>query len=277
MADAMSGDRAGAHRVILVGCGNMGSALLAGWLARGMAPAAIHVVEPDPRRRAHIAAGVACSDDAGGVAHVADVIVLAVKPQLLAEVAPAFAHHADAGSLILSIAAGRTLAALARWLGARASIVRAMPNMPAAIGRGISVAVANPIVDGTQRRLAGELLAATGEVAWVEDEALIDAVTAVSGSGPAYVFLLAECLADAGVEVGLPPALAARLARATVAGAGELLARTDEPAAELRRRVTSPGGTTAAALEVLMSADGLAALLGEAVRRAAARAGALAD
>jgi pyrroline-5-carboxylate reductase len=277
MTDEASGDRGGARRIVLVGCGNMGNALLAGWLARGIAPARVHVVEPDPRRRAQIAAGIACSDDAGGVEAVAEAIVLAVKPQLLADVAPAYARHADAGSLILSIAAGRTLAALAAWLGARAPIVRAMPNMPAAIGRGISVAVANPFVDAAQRRLADELLAAAGEVAWVEDEALIDAVTAVSGSGPAYVFLLAECLADAGVEVGLPPPLAARLARATVAGAGELLARADEPAAELRRRVTSPGGTTAAALEVLMAADGLAPLLGAAVRRAAERARALAD
>ena len=201
-----------------------------------------------------------------------DAIVLAVKPQVLATVASLYAGHAARGSLILSIAAGRTLAAVASWLGEDAPIVRAMPNTPAAVGRGISVAVGNARVDAAQRRLADELLAAAGEVAWVDDEALIDAVTAVSGSGPAYVFLLAEYLADAGTKAGLPAALAARLARATVAGAGELLHRSDEPAAELRRRVTSPGGTTEAALDVLMAADGLAPLLCEAVRRAAARA-----
>ena len=272
MTEESPGARGGGCRIVLVGCGNMGGALLAGWLARGIAPEAIHVVEPNPRRRESLAPGIACSDDAEAVPAAVDAILLAVKPQLMAEVAPGYARHAEGGSLILSIAAGRTLAALAAWLGERAPIVRAMPNTPAAIGRGISVAVANALVNAAQRRLAGELLAAAGEVAWIDDETLLDAVTAVSWSGPAYVFLLAECLADAGTAAGLPPALAARLARATVAGAGELLHRSDEPASELRRRVTSPGGTTEAALDVLMAADGLAALLGEAVRRATARA-----
>ncbi len=272
MTERPVADRRPNSRIVLVGCGNMGGALLAGWLSRGMAPSSIHVVEPDPVCRARIPADIARSDDAGPVPAAADAIVLAVKPQALAEVAPGYTRYAERGCLILSIAAGRTISALAVWLGDRAAIVRAMPNTPAAIGRGISVAVANAVVDAAQRRLAGELLAAVGEVAWVEDEALIDAVTAVSGSGPAYVFFLAECLAAAGAAAGLPADLAERLARATVAGAGELLHRSDEPAAELRRRVTSPGGTTEAALDVLMAADGLAPLLAEAVRRAAARA-----
>lgn len=279
LTEGTSGDGGPAGRsprIVLVGCGNMGGALLTGWLTRGEPAAAIHVVEPDPSRRAQLPTAIPCSDVADQVPAEAGAIVLAVKPQLLAEVAPGYARHAKAGSLILSIAAGRTLASLAGWLGDQAPIVRAMPNMPAAIGRGISVAVANPFVDAAQRRLAEELLAAAGEVAWVDDEDMIDAVTAVSGSGPAYVFLLAECLAAAGTEAGLPPALAERLARTTVAGAGELLHRSAEPAAELRRRVTSPGGTTEAALAVLMAEKALPALLGEAVRRAAARARALA-
>ncbi|MFO1129652.1 MAG: pyrroline-5-carboxylate reductase [Rhodospirillales bacterium] len=262
--------------IILVGCGNMGGALLAGWLDRGIPPASVHVVEPAIGHLGRLPAGVGSSADAAAAPAVADAVVLAVKPQLLADVAPAYADRARGGSLILSIAAGRTLASLAGWLGAGTAIVRAMPNTPAAIGRGISVAVASAGVDPGQRRLADELLAAAGEVAWVDDEALIDAVTAVSGSGPAYVFLLAECLTDAGIEVGLSPALAARLARATVAGAGELLHRAEEPAAELRRRVTSPGGTTEAALAVLMAADGLAPLFIRAVAAAAARARTLA-
>ncbi|MFO1152882.1 MAG: pyrroline-5-carboxylate reductase [Rhodospirillales bacterium] len=264
--------RTTAGPIILVGCGNMGGALLTGWLARGIAPAAICVVDPDPGRRELLPEGVHWSADAEALPATAEAIVLAVKPQLLAQAAPAYAGLAGRGALVLSIAAGRTLAALAACVGERAAIVRAMPNTPAAIGRGISVAVANPFVDAAQRRLADELLAAAGEVAWVDDEALIDAVTAVSGSGPAYVFLLCECLTEAGIDAGLPAHLAARLARATVAGAGELLHRADEPPAELRRRVTSPGGTTEAALKVLMADDGLAPLLAAAVRRAAARA-----
>jgi pyrroline-5-carboxylate reductase len=171
--------------------------------------------------------------------------------------------------------AGRTLRFIAGALGCRCAMVRAMPNTPAAIGRGITVAVprdANP----AQRALADRLLAATGAVEWVEDEALMDAVTAVSGSGPAYVFLLAEALAEAGVAAGLPPALAARLARETVAGSGELLHQAQLDAADLRRNVTSPGGTTAAALDVLMGPDGLAPLMQRAVAAATARSRALA-
>jgi pyrroline-5-carboxylate reductase len=258
--------------IVLVGCGNMGRALLAGWLAAGLEPASVHVVEPDAGSRGRLPVGVVAHPEPEPLPVTASAVVLAVKPQQMAAVAPRYRRLAEAGALVLSIAAGRTLAAIADWVGGGGALVRAMPNTPASIGRGISVACAGPDIAADQRRLADWLLAAAGEVAWVEDEALLDAVTAVSGSGPAYVFLLAECLAEAGIAAGLPPALAERLARATVAGAGELLHQSTEAPAVLRRRVTSPGGTTAAALDRLMAADGLRPLLTEAVARAARRA-----
>jgi pyrroline-5-carboxylate reductase len=174
-------------------------------------------------------------------------------------------------SVVVSIMAGRTLAFLGRALPREAAIVRAMPNTPAAIGRGITVAVPNAGVTPAQRQLAHSLLAATGAVEWIADEGLMDAVTAVSGSGPAYVFLLAESLARAGEAAGLPADLAARLARATVAGAGELLHRSPLDASRLRQNVTSPGGTTAAALDVLMASDGIDELMERAVAAAARR------
>ena len=176
---------------------------------------------------------------------------------------------------MLSVAAGRTIASLARHFAPGTAIVRSIPNTPAAVGRGITVAIANAAVAPAQRQLCDALLAAVGEVAWVTDERLIDAATAVSGSGPAYVFLLAECLAEAGRAVGLAPGLAAQLARATVSGAGELMHQSDLSPAVLRQNVTSPKGTTAAALEVLMAGDGLQALLTRAVAAAEKRAGEL--
>ena len=171
-------------------------------------------------------------------------------------VVPLYVRYAGAGPVFLSIAAGKTIALFERHLGPAAAIVRAMPNTPAAVGRGITVCCANARVSAPQRSLCRELLEAVGEVAWVEDEALLDPVTGVSGSGPAYVFLLVEAMTEAGTAAGLPAALAARLARATVAGAGELLHQADEQAATLREAVTSPGGTTQAALAVLMGAEG---------------------
>jgi pyrroline-5-carboxylate reductase len=264
----------GGLKLLLVGCGRMGSAMLDGWLRSGQV-AAVAVVEPS-----------ACDDDACDprIARCADpdrlpadflpdVIVLAVKPQMLAAVLPAYRRFARPETAFLSVAAGWTLAAFARALGDDARVIRAMPNTPAAIGRGMTVAVAGPGVSDAQRAAGDSLLAAVGEVAWVDDEAQMDAVTAVSGSGPAYVFLLAEALAAAGAAAGLPPALADRLARATVSGAGELLRRSPEtPSATLRENVTSPGGTTAAALAVLMNADdGLPPLLTRAVAAATAR------
>jgi pyrroline-5-carboxylate reductase len=204
-------------------------------------------------------------------------VVLAVKPQSLPETLPAYRRFADGKTVFLSIAAGKTLRFFARGLGDAAATVRAMPNTPAAIGRGIAVACANPQVTPAQRTLCTRLLAAAGEVAWVDDEALIDPVTAVSGSGPAYVFLLIECLAAAGVSAGLPAELATMLARATVAGSGELARLSSGDAAQLRRNVTSPGGTTEAALKVLMGPGGLAPLMDKAIAAATARSRELAD
>jgi len=197
--------------------------------------------------------------------------VLAVKPQIAAEVVPQLAPLVKPKTVVISIMAGKTIAFLEQALPAFAAIVRAMPNLPASIGRGITVAVPNKRVDGIARALADDLLAAVGAVEWIDDECLLDAVTALSGSGPAYVFLLAESLAKAGAAAGLPANLAARLARATVAGAGELMQRSDLEAAKLRENVTSAGGTTAAALEVLMAADGLDPLLKKAIAAAARR------
>ncbi|QNT70252.1 pyrroline-5-carboxylate reductase [Defluviicoccus vanus] len=261
-------------RIVLVGCGHMGNALLTGWLAASVAADRVTIIEPDTSKAAGLVAlapiTVVQRPDGLSLADV-DVVVLAVKPQVLDEVAPAYLPFAAAGAVLLSIAAGRTLASLAGALGDAAAIVRAMPNTPAAVGRGMTAACATATVSAAQRGLVDALLSAVGEVVWLDDESLIDAVTAVSGSGPAYVFYLAECLAEAGVAAGLPPSLARQMARATITGAGELMFRAAEPADELRRRVTSPGGTTAAALTALMAQDGLQPLLTEAVRRAAAR------
>jgi len=260
--------------VVLVGCGNMGGALLAGWLARGLSPDSIVVVEPDDGHAAAAAARGVCvvaAADALASMPAPHVVVLAVKPQRLAEVLGGYAAFAGAGAVVLSIAAGRTIEALRSGLGDGTALVRAMPNTPASIGRGISVACANEHTTGAQKARCDELLAAVGSVLWVEDEALLDAVTAVSGSGPAYVFLLAECLARAGTQAGLPQAVAERLARETVAGAGELLARSPLSSMQLREAVTSPGGTTAAALSVLGGDAGLQPLLSAAVEAAVRR------
>jgi pyrroline-5-carboxylate reductase len=257
--------------IVLCGAGKMGGALLEGWLQAGLAPDKIAVIEPDPAPAvAGLAArGVRLNPDAATLKD-ATAIVLAVKPQIAAEALPALTPMIGPATVVVSIMAGRTLQFLAGALRHTGALVRAMPNTPAAIGRGITVAV--PLrVSETQRDLAHRLLVATGAVEWVADEALMDAVTAVSGSGPAYVFLLAEALAQAGVAAGLPQPLAEQLARETVAGAGELLNRSTLDAATLRENVTSPGGTTAAALDVLMREDGLAALLKRAVAAATER------
>ena len=251
----------------LVGAGKMGGAMLDGWLARGLDPGRVAVFDPQPPPglARHVGLRLNPRD---GVA--ADVMVLAVKPQVAAEALPPLKPLVGPASLVVSIMAGRTLRFLEAALP-QAAVVRAMPNTPAAIGRGITVAVANARVTEAQRGLATRLLAAAGAVEWIDDEALMDAVTAVSGSGPAYVFLLAESLARAGEAAGLPPALAERLARETIAGSGELLHRSREPAATLRQNVTSPGGTTAAALGVLMAKDGLDPLMEKAVAAATRR------
>jgi pyrroline-5-carboxylate reductase len=257
--------------LVLVGAGKMGSALLEGWLRFGLDPKRVAVLEPQPAPQiaSLTKAGVRLNPAARTLADAA-AIVVAVKPQIAAEALPPLAPMVGAATVVVSIMAGRTLDFIAGALNKPCAVVRAMPNTPAAIGRGITVAVARG-TNAAQRSLADRLLAATGSVEWTEAEALMDAVTAVSGSGPAYVFLLAEALTAAGIDGGLPAALAAKLARETVTGSGELLHRSELDAATLRQNVTSPGGTTAAALDVLMGRDGLTALMTKAVAAATKR------
>jgi len=271
---------AGTDQVLLVGSGKMGLALLRGWLARGVAASRIAVVEPgDAAREA------AAQLDVRAVADLQDLdasfeprmVVFAVKPQVMPDVVPAYARLAEAGTAFLSIAAGKPLAFFARHLGKGARVVRAMPNTPAAIGRGVSVLCASPSATAEDRTLAEALLTAAGSVAWIGDEDLMDAVTAVSGSGPAYVFYLIECLAEAGVAAGLPVALAEQLARDTVEGAAALSHEEPASPATLRKNVASPGGTTEAALTVLMDEDGLLSLMTRAIAAAAQRSRDLAD
>jgi len=257
--------------LVLVGAGKMGSAMLDGWLARGLPPKKIIVIEPQPVKAVKALARRGVKLNPKDKVGVASAIVIAVKPQSAPEALPPLAGYIDKATLVLSIMAGRTIGFLERSLPAGTAIVRAMPNTPAAIGRGISVAVANAKISKRQRKQASDLLAAIGKVEWVPDEALMDAVTALSGSGPAYIFLLAECMARSGVAAGLPTELATRLALETVAGSAELLHRSDLDAATLRQNVTSPGGTTAAALEVLMGPGGFDQLLTQAIDAATRR------
>ena len=249
----------------------MGSAMLDGWLARGLNPKKLTVIEPQAGKPLKALTRRGLKLNPKGKTAEAAVIVIAVKPQTAPEAMPPLRPHVGKATLVLSIMAGRTIGFLEKSLPPGAAIVRAMPNTPAAIGRGITVAVANAKVSARQRKQASDLLAAIGKVEWVSDETLIDAVTALSGSGPAYVFLLAEAMTKAGIAAGLPAALAARLARETVAGSGELLHRSDLDAATLRQNVTSPGGTTAAALEVLMGPGGFDELLTKAIAAATLR------
>ncbi|WP_249128205.1 pyrroline-5-carboxylate reductase [Bradyrhizobium lablabi] len=246
----------------------MGGAMLTGWLAGGLDATRVVVIEPSPSDeiKALAAKGVRLNPKD---TTAADTLVVAVKPQTFREAGPVLRSFLAPTTLVVSIMAGTPIAALEEVCGGM--VVRAMPNTPAAIGRGITVAVPAKNVSAAQRATADALLRATGSVEWVEDESLMDAVTAVSGSGPAYVFLLAEELARAGVEAGLPEALATRLARETVAGSGELLHRSDLPSATLRQNVTSPGGTTAAALSVLMAGDGMQPLMIKAIAAATKR------
>jgi pyrroline-5-carboxylate reductase len=260
--------------LLLAGAGKMGGALLAGWLARGLDPQRILVQDPDPPpevRQLLAKHGMLAQPVVADLAEPPAVIVVAVKPQVVDDVLRPLARLAGPDTLLLSIAAGRTIRSLEASLPAGIAVVRSMPNTPAAIGLGITVCCANARVTGDQRGLCDALLAAVGEVAWVVDERQIDAATAVSGSGPAYVFLFAECLAEAGQAAGLEKALATRLANATVAGAGALLQQSGLEAAALRRNVTSPHGTTAAALSTLMNEDGLQPLLTRAVLAAVRR------
>jgi pyrroline-5-carboxylate reductase len=256
--------------IVLAGAGKMGGAMLSGWLARGLDAKRVAVIEPQPSGEISALAtkGVRLNPSPKQLGSIA-TLVIALKPQTFGEAGSALKSFSGPSTLVVSIMAGTTIASIEAACGG--SVVRAMPNTPAAIGRGITVAVAARNVNAAQRAVADALLRATGSVEWVDDESLMDAGTAVSGSGPAYIFLLAEELARAGVEAGLPLGLATKLARETVAGSGELLHRSDLPAATLRQNVTSPGGTTAAALEVLMAKDGLQPLMIRAIAAATKR------
>ena len=257
-----------ARGLVLLGCGKMGSALLQGWLAGGLPAGSVHVIEPHPSDWLR-ASGVHLN---GPLPAAPAVALLAVKPQMMGAALPALQALGGGGTLFISIAAGTSLSTLEGALGAGTPVVRVMPNTPAAVGRGISALTGNDHADAAALALARDLMAAVGDTVMLDSESQMDAVTAVSGSGPAYVFHLIEALAAAGEAEGLPPAMAMQLARATVCGAGELAHQAPESAAQLRINVTSPGGTTAAALAVLMDdEDGFPALLRRAVRAAAAR------
>ncbi len=257
--------------LLLVGAGKMGGAMLEGWHRLGLRFDNVVLIEPQPAPEIITLGqrGLRINPALDTIA--ATAIVIAVKPQVAPQLRTTLARLIGPDTVVISVMAGRTLAFLEKTLPAGSALVRAMPNMPAAIARGITVAVPNARVSGAQHDLAHKLLAAIGAVEWVDDEALMDAVTAVSGSGPAYVFLLAESLARAGAAAGLPPDLAQRLARATVAGSGELLHRSELDPAALRQNVTSPGGTTAAALDVLTAKDGLDPLMEKAIAAATRR------
>lgn len=259
--------------IVVVGVGHMGGAIARGLVAAGWGPRLI-LIDPAIKpadARAFKAAGAVVERDATAVeSRNAEAIILAVKPQLMRTVAPAYAEAARK-ALVISVAAGTPIESLSLWLGGPRAVVRAMPNLPASIGKGISAAYATAATTTAQRKLTGTLLAAIGDVVWLDGEEMLNAVTAVSGSGPAYVFLLVEALAAAAVRQGLNADVAKRLARKTIEGAGALLAVTPMEPAELRQSVTSPGGTTEAALKVLMSDGRLEALLKEAVDAATAR------
>lgn len=260
--------------LVLLGCGRMGSAMLAGWLDRGLPAAAVWVVDPNPSDWVQ-AQGVQVN---APLPERPAVAIIAVKPQMMGDALPALRALGGGGTLFISIAAGTPIAAFEARLGAGTPIVRAMPNTPAAVGRGITALIGNAAVAEADLAMAEGLLAAVGQTVRLQDEDQMDAVTALSGSGPAYVFHLIETMAAAGVAQGLPEAMAMQLARATVAGAGALAEQAQDDPAQLRVNVTSPGGTTQAALEVLMDREsGFPALLERAVRAAADRSRELRD
>jgi pyrroline-5-carboxylate reductase len=264
----MALDRVARDGLVLLGCGKMGTALLTGWLAAGVPPASVWVIEPNPTDWLK-AVGVRLND---GMPEVPSVALLAVKPQMMGAALPALQALGNGKTLFVSIAAGTTIATFEAALGAQTPIVRTMPNTPAMVGRGITALCGNAQVSAADMALARELMAAVGQVVELEGEHQIDAVTAVSGSGPAYVFHLIEAMAAAGEAEGLPADVAMQLARATVCGAGELAFQSPETAGQLRINVTSPGGTTAAALAVLMDPEtGFPTLLKRAVKAAADR------
>lgn len=259
-------------KVVLVGCGNMGYAMLEGWLKTGrLKPSDIAVVEPADTLR-HRAAELGCTAVAAvpelGTGTAPALVIFAVKPQVIREVVAEYKPFTGGGTAFLSVAAGTRIATFEEILGKEVPVIRCMPNTPAAIGKGMMVVVGNGKVRAETMRFVTDLLAASGEVASIDDEGLMDAVTAVSGSGPAYVFHFIECLTAAGATAGLPEGTAARLAMQTVYGAACLAAESGIDPATLRRQVTSPNGTTAAALAVLMGDDRLKTLLTDAVEAA---------
>ena len=265
--------------LVLVGAGKMGGAMLEGWLKGGAKPSRIVALDPAPPPEMMVLierSGIRLNPEISTI-HDAEVVVLAVKPQLMEDVLPGLKALKTSRPLILSVAAGKTIASFERHFGADAAVIRTIPNTPAAVGRGITAMAANANVSAAQMGLARSLLEAVGEVVTVPDEAMIDAVTAVSGSGPAYVFYLTECLAAAGEKVGLPKELAMQLARATVAGAGELMRQSGTEAATLRQNVTSPKGTTYEALQVLMAENGMQPLFDKAIAAAVRRSRELAS
>ena len=257
--------------VLLVGCGNMGRAMLAGWLAARPGLKALAVEPAEALRTEAEALGASVFAGPAELPEdlAPDLVVLAVKPQVMPTVLPDYARFSSA--TFVSIAAGTTVTTLKAGLGAGAPVIRCMPNTPAAIGAGMMVCCATEEVSEAAKALASELLAASGEVAWIDGEGLMNALTAVSGSGPAYVFHLIECMGAAGVAAGLPEDLSAKLALQTVMGAGRLAAESGVEPGTLRQQVTSPGGTTAAALGVLMEDDAMRALFIDAVEAARAR------
>lgn len=261
--------------MLIVGAGKMGTALLEGFLANGLKPDQVFVQDPAPTKAIKERLsdnGVPIFQDARAeLRHAPDVVMLAVKPQVMTEVLASLTGVVKDTTLVVSVLAGKPLRALETGLNTSAPVIRAMPNTPASIGAGMTVCLANQTATDAHKALCTALFDCVGDVAWIEDESLMDAVTAVSGSGPAYVFLLTEVLAEAGEAAGLDPKLAERLARTTISGAGQLLDRSEGSATQLREAVTSPGGTTAAALEVLMDRDALKALLEKAVLAAKAR------
>lgn len=260
-------------KTMLVGCGNMGFAMISGWLASGRLQAGeVLVVEPNEDLRARAARlGVATAERPPSGAAAPELVVLAVKPQVIREVTSAYRHFGSGQTLFLSIAAGTPIAAFDEILGPDTPIVRCMPNTPAAIGKGMMVVFANASVGAARLSAVKELLAASGAVAEIDDELLMDAVTAVSGSGPAYVFHFIECLTAAATKAGLPAETAKLLAMQTVLGAACLAAESGEDPATLRRQVTSPNGTTAAALDILMGEARMETLVTEAVEAARRR------
>ncbi|CAN7414385.1 pyrroline-5-carboxylate reductase [Agrobacterium genomosp. 3 str. CIP 111-78] len=259
--------------LVLVGAGNMGGAMLSGWLKKGVPGSQVIVVDPGPSdaMRTTIAEAGAAHSPSVPQGVKAGILFVAVKPQMMEAVLPSLKPLLGPDTVVVSIAAGTTIGTFVSQFGAVAA-VRAMPNTPAMVGRGVTGAYANELVTPELKAVVDGLLKVSGPVEWVETESDIDAVTAVSGSGPAYVFYLVECMAEAGRKAGLPADVAMRLARETVAGAGELLHQSPDEAARLRQNVTSPGGTTAAALSVLMADDGMQPLFDKAVAAAKKRA-----